>query len=63
MAHRSLLCFHSLYSMLGAVERDFVPSVGVHLGHWVTTDHEHQRSWDVLVWIIIINSQVSIHVV
>ena len=28
--------------MLGAVERDFVPSSGVHLEHRVTSDHEHQ---------------------
>ena len=28
--------------MLGAVERDFVPSVGVHPELRVTTDHEHQ---------------------
>ena len=28
--------------MLGAVERDFVPSVGVHPEHRVTTNHEHQ---------------------
>ena len=42
MAHRSLLCYHSLCSMLGAVEWDFVPSVGVHPEHRVTTDHKHQ---------------------
>ena len=42
MAHRSLLCYHSFCSMLGAMERDFVPSVGVHPEHRVTTDHEHQ---------------------
>ena len=42
MAHRSLLYFHSLCSILRAVERDFVPFVGVHLAHRVTTDHEHQ---------------------
>ena len=42
MAHSSLLCYHSLCSMLGAVEHDFVPSVGVHPEHRVTTDHEHQ---------------------
>ena len=42
MAHRSLLCYHSLYSMLGAVERDFVPSIDVHPEHRVTSDHEHQ---------------------
>ena len=42
MAHQSLLCCHSLCSMLGAVERDFVPSVGVHPEHRVTTNHEHQ---------------------
>ena len=42
MAHPSMLCYHSLCSMLGAVERDFVPSVGVHPEHRVTSDHEHQ---------------------
>ena len=42
MAHRSLLYCHSLCSILGAVERDFVPSVGVHPKHRVTSDHEHQ---------------------
>ena len=42
MAHPSLLCYHTLYSMLGAVERDFVPSVNVHPEHRVTSDHEHQ---------------------
>ena len=42
MAHQSLLCCHSLFSMLGAIERDFVPSVGVHSEHRVTIDHEHQ---------------------
>ena len=42
MAHRSLLCYHSLCSMLGVVEQDFVHSVGVHPEHRVTTDHEHQ---------------------
>ena len=62
MAHGSLLCYDSLCSMLGVVERDFVPSVGVHPEHRLTTDHEHQRSWDVLVCIPIIDSQVTIHV-
>ena len=42
VAHRSLLCCHSICSMLGSMERDFIPSVGVHLEHRVTTDHEHQ---------------------
>ena len=28
--------------MLGVVERDFIPSIGVHPEHRVTTDHEHQ---------------------
>ena len=28
--------------MLGAVERDFVPSVSVHPEHRVTSDHEYQ---------------------
>ena len=38
----SLLCYHRLCSMLGALEQDFFPSVGVHPEHRVTTDHEHQ---------------------
>ena len=42
MAHPSLLCYHTLCSMLGAVEQDFIPSVGVHPEHQVTSDHEHQ---------------------
>ena len=42
MAHLSLLCYHSLCSMLGSVELDFVPSVGVHPEHRVTSDNEHQ---------------------
>ena len=42
MAHPSLLCYHTLCSMLGALERDFVPSVVVHPEHRVTSDHEHQ---------------------
>ena len=42
MAHPNLLCYHSLCSMLGAVERDFVPSIDVHPEHRVTSDHEHQ---------------------
>ena len=42
MAHLSLLYYHTLCSMLGAVERDFVPSVDVHPEHRVTSDHEHQ---------------------
>ena len=42
MAHPSLLCHYTLCSMLGAVERDFVPSVDVHPEHRVTSDHEHQ---------------------
>ena len=42
MAHLSLLCYHTLCSMLEAVEWDFVPSVGVHPEHRVTTSHEHQ---------------------
>ena len=41
-ARWSLLCCHSLYSMLRAVEREFVPSVGVHSENRVTTEHEHQ---------------------
>ena len=28
--------------MLGAVERDFIPSVDAHLEHRVTSDHEYQ---------------------
>ena len=42
MAHQSLLCYHSLCSMLGAVEWDFVPSVGVHPEHRAKNDYEHQ---------------------
>ena len=42
VAHQSLLCYPSLCSMLGAVERDFVPSGGVHPENRVTNDHEHQ---------------------
>ena len=42
MAYLSLLCYHTLCSMLGAVERDFVPSVDVHPVHRVTSGHEHQ---------------------
>ena len=42
MAHPSLLCYHNLCSILRAVERDFVLSVGVHPDHRVTSDHEHQ---------------------
>ena len=42
MAHRSRLCYYRLCSMLGAVERDFFPSIVVHPGHRVTTNHEHQ---------------------
>ena len=42
MAYPSLLCYHSLCSMLGAVERDFFPSVDVHPKHRVTSNHEHQ---------------------
>ena len=42
MAHLSLLCYHTFCSMLGAVERDFVPSIDVHTEHRVTSDHEHQ---------------------
>ena len=41
MAHPSLLCYHTLSSMLGAVERNFVPSVDVHSESRVTSDHEH----------------------
>ena len=41
MAHPSLLCYHTLCSMLGAVEWDFVPSVDVHPERQVTSDHEH----------------------
>ena len=42
MAHPSLLCYHSLCSVLGAVERDFVSSVGVQPENRVTNNHEHQ---------------------
>ena len=41
MAHPSMLCYHTLCSMLGAVERDFVPSNDVHPERQVTSDHEH----------------------
>ena len=41
MVHPSLLCYYSLCSMPGAVERDFVPSVDVHPERRVTTNHEH----------------------
>ena len=41
MAHPNLLCYHSLCSMLGAVERDFVPSADVHPEHRVISNHEH----------------------
>ena len=41
MAYPNLLCYHSLCRMLGAVERDSVPSVDVHPEHRVTSDHEH----------------------
>ena len=40
VAHLSLLCYHTLCSMLGAVERDFVPSADVHPERRVTSDHE-----------------------
>ena len=42
MAHPSLLCYHTLCSMFGVVEQDFVPSIDVHPEHRVTFDHEHQ---------------------
>ena len=42
MARPNLLCYHSLCSMHGAVERDSVPSVDFHPEHRVTSDHEHQ---------------------
>ena len=42
MAHQSLLYCHSLFSIFGVVKRDFVPSVGIHPEHRVTSDHEHQ---------------------
>ena len=42
MAHPSLQCYHTLCSMLGAMERDFVPSIDVHPEHQVRSDHEHQ---------------------
>ena len=41
VAHPSLLCYHTLCSMFGAVERDFVTSVDVHPERRVTSDHEH----------------------
>ena len=61
-AHPNLLCYHSLYSMLGAVERDSVPSIDVHPEHRVTSSMNMNRSWDVLVQILIIYSQVSINI-
>ena len=42
MAHPSLLCYHTLCSMLGAVEWASVPSIDVHPEHLVTSDHEYQ---------------------
>ena len=63
VAHPSLLCYHTLCSMLGAVERDFVPSVDVHPEHSVTSDNEHQLELGCLVRILIIYFQVSIHIV
>ena len=62
MAHPSLLCYHTLCSVLGAVERDFVPSVDVHPEHRVTLTMNINRSWNVLVLILIIDSQIMIHV-
>ena len=62
VAHPSLLCYHTLCSMLGAVERDFVPSVDVHPERRVTSDHEHPLDLGCSVWILIIYSQVSIHI-
>ena len=41
MAHPNLLCYHSLCNMLGAVERDSVPSVDVHPERRATSDHVH----------------------
>ena len=41
MAHLSLLCCHTLCCILGAVERDFVPSVDVHPERRVTSDHKY----------------------
>ena len=41
MAHPSLLCYHTLCSMLGAVERCFVPSIYVHPERRATSDNEH----------------------
>lgn len=42
MAHLSLLCYHTLCSVLGAVEWDFFPFVDVHPEHRITSYHEHQ---------------------
>ena len=42
VAHPSLLRYHTLCSMLGAVERDFVLSFDVYPEHRVTSNHEHQ---------------------
>ena len=62
VAHQSLLYCQSLYSIFGDVEQGSIPSIGYHPEHRVTTDHEHQPELGFLVWNIIIDSQVSIHV-
>ena len=41
MAHPSLRCYHTLCSMLGAMELDSVPYADVHPKRRVTSDHEH----------------------
>ena len=61
-SHRSLLHCHSLYSILGDVERGFVPSVGSHQEHRVTTDHEHQPELGCSGLDNHHNTQVSIHI-
>ena len=42
VSHQSLLYCHSLFSILGVMEWECVPSIGFHPEHRVTTDHEHQ---------------------
>ena len=61
-AHQSLLYYHSLCSILEGVERDSVPFVDFHPDHQVILTMNINRRWDVLVWILIINTQVSIHI-
>ena len=49
MAHPNLLCYHSLCSMLGAVERDSVPSVDVHGQLLPDAPGEHQQREKILL--------------